>query len=333
MLNGQESNQAPQAHKPRGFTHAQKTTARRTTTRDIHAPSGPNESPHPNMANKDFHDYDTFVEKFKPKKTTDDCYTPPNVYEATLAWVRENFDDIPDDPALILRPFKPGGDYKRENYPPGSVVVDNPPFSILAEITKWYAAKGVRFFLFAPHLTLFSRRPGPCGYVVCGLGIVYENGANVATSFIHNLGGSFIDTAPGLYAALNEANEANIRKLRKQLPTYEYPTQMLTATRLAFLAQHGVRLNLDRAEVHRITRLESQRKKQKTVFGGGFLMSSSATDRYSEAENQARENRTKNTWKLTFKEQHIINQLDARTNPTPETNSAPRPHTPRPTSH
>lgn len=22
-------------------------------------------------------DYDAFVEKFKPKKTTDDCYTPP----------------------------------------------------------------------------------------------------------------------------------------------------------------------------------------------------------------------------------------------------------------
>lgn len=24
-----------------------------------------------------FEDYDGFVEKFKPKKTTDDCYTPP----------------------------------------------------------------------------------------------------------------------------------------------------------------------------------------------------------------------------------------------------------------
>lgn len=24
-----------------------------------------------------FEDYEGFVEKFKPKKTTDDCYTPP----------------------------------------------------------------------------------------------------------------------------------------------------------------------------------------------------------------------------------------------------------------
>lgn len=28
-----------------------------------------------------FTDYDGFVEKFKPKKTTDDCYTPPAFHE------------------------------------------------------------------------------------------------------------------------------------------------------------------------------------------------------------------------------------------------------------
>ena len=30
--------------------------------------------------------YDEFVDKFKPKLTTDDCYTPPIVYEAVLKW-------------------------------------------------------------------------------------------------------------------------------------------------------------------------------------------------------------------------------------------------------
>ena len=33
-----------------------------------------------------FNDYAGFVEKFKPKKTTDDCYTPPMVYEAVKDW-------------------------------------------------------------------------------------------------------------------------------------------------------------------------------------------------------------------------------------------------------
>ena len=31
-----------------------------------------------------FNDYEGFVEKFKPKKTTDDCYTPPAVYDYVL---------------------------------------------------------------------------------------------------------------------------------------------------------------------------------------------------------------------------------------------------------
>lgn len=26
-------------------------------------------------------EYEAFVDKFKPKKTTDDCYTPPDVYD------------------------------------------------------------------------------------------------------------------------------------------------------------------------------------------------------------------------------------------------------------
>lgn len=30
----------------------------------------------------DNQEYDDFVAKFEPKKTTDDCYTPPLVYDA-----------------------------------------------------------------------------------------------------------------------------------------------------------------------------------------------------------------------------------------------------------
>ena len=30
--------------------------------------------------------YEEFVEKFKPKKTTDDCYTPPGIYAVVRDW-------------------------------------------------------------------------------------------------------------------------------------------------------------------------------------------------------------------------------------------------------
>jgi hypothetical protein len=64
--------------------------------------------------------YQAFVDKFKPKKTTDDCYTPEPVYKAVLDWVVNEYGI---DPNNIVRPFWPGGDYLREEYPEGCTVV------------------------------------------------------------------------------------------------------------------------------------------------------------------------------------------------------------------
>ena len=46
--------------------------------------------------------YDEFVEKFKPKKTTDDCYTPPGIYAVVRDWACREYGI---DPAKIVRPF------------------------------------------------------------------------------------------------------------------------------------------------------------------------------------------------------------------------------------
>lgn len=53
--------------------------------------------------NGDSEAYARWLEKFKRKKTTDDCHTPPKVYDAVLAWVRKRYG-IPAD-APIVRPF------------------------------------------------------------------------------------------------------------------------------------------------------------------------------------------------------------------------------------
>ena len=127
-----------------------------------------------------FEDYEGFVDKFKTKKTTDDCFTPPEVYNCVLKYVSDKCN-IKD--SEIVRPFYPGGDYENCEYPAGCVVIDNPPFSILAQIAKFYIENGIKFFLFAPHLTLFSAKVEYTRIVV-GASIVYENGANVKTSFI-----------------------------------------------------------------------------------------------------------------------------------------------------
>lgn len=128
-----------------------------------------------------FEDYDGFVEKFKPKKTTDDCYTPSIIMDAVNNWVANEYHL---DKVKFVRSFYPGGDYKNCEYS-GSVVVDNPPFSILSEIIKFYAEKNIKFFLFCPTLTCC--RYGDIATVLpVGVGITYENGAVINTSFVTN---------------------------------------------------------------------------------------------------------------------------------------------------
>lgn len=83
--------------------------------------------------------YEEFVEKFKPKKTTDDCMTPPEIYEVVKDWACGRYQI---DPSVIERPFWPGGDYENYDYPVECVVIDNPPFSILSKICRFYLDRG-----------------------------------------------------------------------------------------------------------------------------------------------------------------------------------------------
>ena len=149
-------------------------------------------------------EYREFVGKFKPKKTTDDCYTPEAVYEAVASWVSSEYGV---ERASFVRPFWPGGDYEREDYPKGCVVVDNPPFSILSGIVRFYNGRGVRYFLFAPTLTNFQARG--CSHVVCDADVTYANGAVVNTSFVTNLDEWEVRSAPDLNAALKAADAAS----------------------------------------------------------------------------------------------------------------------------
>lgn len=89
--------------------------------------------------------YEQFIEKFKPKKTTDDCMTPPEIYDVVRDYVCNRWDI---SPMQVVRPFWPGEDYETYDYSKDSVVIDNPPFSILSRIIKFYLKENIPFFFF-----------------------------------------------------------------------------------------------------------------------------------------------------------------------------------------
>lgn len=259
-------------------------------------------------------EYNEFLDKFEAKKTTDDCYTPDLVYDAVADWVASEYGL---DRAIFVRPFYPNGDYQRERYPDGCVVVDNPPFSILAEILRFYMAEGIKFFLFSPTLTLFSPRVEKCCFVPVGVGITYENGANVNTSFTTNLETARVHVRPTLYKAVKEANDRNLKETRKELPKYDFPSHVATAAALSRYAVHGVEFVLEDNECVQISALDAMKAANKRIFGSGMLLSDSAAERNEAAELQKEENKRNRTieegesmtWALSERELAIIASL------------------------
>lgn len=175
-----------------------------------------------------FEDYDSFIAKFDAEapKTTDDCYTPQPVYDAVLNWLKGQVDI---ERRSVVRPFYPGGDYKNEEYSEDCVVVDNPPFSILAEIVRFYIARKIDFFLFAPGLTLFSSS-SLCTAIVANSQIVYNNGAVVQTGFLSSLfPGVAIMVSTTLHDAIADALQLAKKRAQK---SREYPVNVVSSALL-----------------------------------------------------------------------------------------------------
>ena len=245
-------------------------------------------------------EYAAFVDKFKPKLTTDDCYTPENIYETVADYVAETYNL---DRASFVRPFWPGGDFESFDYPPGCCVVDNPPFSILSKIVRVYQERNIPFFLFAPALTLFSTASGSANYIPLCVAVTYKNGAIVSTSFITSLGSAKIASAPKLYAAIKAAANSTAAKLAK----YEYPLELALSTRIAQFSKYGIDFKLNATDVAFVRALDAQ--KDCGIFGGGFLISQKAAAEKAAAEKAAAEKAAAEVWQLSNRERKIIEGL------------------------
>lgn len=244
-----------------------------------------------------FIDYDGFVEKFKPKKTTDDCHTPPEVMEVVDSYVEKRWGI---DRSRFVRPFYPGGDYENFDYAADAVVVDNPPFSILSKIKSFYLAHGIPFFLFCPSLTALSSFDERCCVLLCDSNIVYENGAVVRTGFVTSLPSPNVaESEPDLGDAINAVCDELRHRTATKHPKYDYPPEVVTAARMQWYAAHHTRYAVPKGECCKIPALDSQRAVGKAIFGGGLLLS----------ERAAAERAAAKVWTLSERERAMQDAL------------------------
>lgn len=213
-----------------------------------------------------FHDYESYVAKFRDNpKTTDDTFTPKDVYEAVAEYVGEVYDLAGKE---ILRPFYPGGDYEHAEYPEDGVVIDNPPFSIFTRICAFYSARRIPFFLFGPGMTIASCCKY-CTAVIINRHIEFSNGAKVRCNFASNLfGGALVMSAPRLDKLIGACPSQNTKI---NLPKYAYPEEVLSVSDLQIIASRGGEFKVMRNEACIIRDLDNF--PGKGLFGDHFLLS------------------------------------------------------------
>ena len=258
--------------------------------------------------------YEDFVEKFKPKLTTDDCMTPPEIYDAVRDYACRRYDISPEK---VVRPFWPGGDYENFDYSGGVAVIDNPPFSILAKIRRFYMERGIRYFLFAPSLTLFSSADLGDTFIPTSADITYANGANVRTSFVTNMDDPdlIVRTYPDLLNIVQDANDAILKQQKRSVPKYVFPDHVLTAAKSGWLCIHGIEYRLFRRDCVKISTLDAMKAAGKSgIFGGAFLLSERAAAERAAAERAAAERAAAeraaaDVWELSDRERRIVKML------------------------
>ena len=214
-----------------------------------------------------FRDYESYVAKFQNKeKTTDDTYTPKDIYEAVLDYVRSIY---PMDGKEVLRPFYPGGDYEKAEYPEDGVVIDNPPFSIFTKICKFYSENRIPFFIFGPGLTIFSCLKY-CSAVIIATQIEFSNGAVVKCNFATNMLGDILVTiSPELSKAIAACPSQN---QKVNLPKYRYPEELLSVSDFQTMAKGNLQFSIKRSEAVIVRNLDNHPKKS-GLFGEHLLIS------------------------------------------------------------
>ena len=248
--------------------------------------------------------YEEFVNKFEINKTTDDCYTPPTIYQAVKDWAVKEMNW---GGRTVVRPFWPGGDFEHYDYPEDCVVIDNPPFSIISKVAKFYKERGIDYFLFAPHLTCFSITAAK-SHICVGVTVTYDNGAKVNTSFISSKGPT-IRSAPDLYRLVDEMNAANIRAQKgPTLPVYSYPDNVMTSNAVALMSRYGIEYSEDISVF--IRALDAQRKVGKSIFGSGYIVPQEAARKAQEAVRKAQEAKAVR-WELSAKEIEALKVAEA----------------------
>lgn len=180
-----------------------------------------------------------------------------------------------------MRPFWPGGDYERHEYPKGCIVIDNPPFSITAQIVRFYIRHDIDFFIFCDGLTCMNlSNITHVAFHIVNRGITFENGAVVSVAFVTNIRphGERIVLAGELEAALRIACKQPNKENKKLV----YPPEVVSGALLKKFISLGRNFTITDSQSAPIARHEAP-------FGGGFMVTTEVSQELERERERMRE--------------------------------------------
>lgn len=241
--------------------------------------------------------------------STDECYTPPAVYDTVLDYAIKRYQLKGKH---IVRPFIPGGDYQKYVYAKNDVVVDNPPFSMTTKITKWYIDHNIPFFLFINCLygvSLSRGLHGKATVIVTDAPVSFYNKGSekrIKLGFVTNLEPKNII----IRGDVTLTNRLNGLVKKKSFKRFHYPANFLKNNDILSALQRNVELKLTTDNCLFEDNLDYHKAQQVKVFGGGYLVNDKLYNEFKESLTHD----LAGTYCVTLstREQKIIEQLNAK---------------------
>ena len=241
--------------------------------------------------------------------STDECYTPPAVYDTVLDYAVDRYNL---QGKHVVRPFIPGGDYQRYVYDKNDVVIDNPPFSITTKIAKWYIDRNIPFFLFVNGLygvSLSRGLHGKATVIVTNANVSFpykDTEKRIKLGFVTNLEPKNII----IRGDATLTNRLNGLVTKKSFKRFHYPDNFLKNNDILTALQRNVELQLTTDNCLFEDNLDYHKSQRVRVFGGGYLVD----DKLYEEFKESLKHDLPNTYCVTLStlEKKLIEQLNAK---------------------
>lgn len=242
--------------------------------------------------------------------STDECYTPPAVYDTVLDYAVDRYNL---QGKHLVRPFIPGGDYQKYVYDKNDVVIDNPPFSMTTKITNWYIDHNIPFFLFinGQYCVSLSRGlHGKATVIVTNANVSFYNKGSekrIKLGFVTNM-------EPKNVIIRGDAtltNRLNGLVTKKSFKRFHYPENFLKNNDILAALQRNVELKLTTDNCLFEDNLDYHKAHHVAVFGGGYLVNDKLYNEFKESLKQDLPNPYCVT--LSTREKKLIEKLNTKT--------------------